>query len=133
MPHRPLSAEKQQGGKADHNGEPTAPDTHTPKDDGIRHDTGIESWLSELEICNITKSESLRTMYPLTIQELVTSVKRKAAGKRVTGPLAAITRRHMFIPVNTGQHWVALMIDHKARSILYVDPSGKTLREIDGQ
>ena len=100
-------------------------------DEGIRHDTGIESWLSDLEIYNITKSESLRTMYPLTIQELITSLKRKTAGKRVTGPLAAITQRHMFIPMNTGQHWVALMIDHKARIILYVDPSGKTLSELD--
>ena len=131
MPHRPISVEKQQGGKANQNGEPTALDTHTPKDDGIRHDTGIESWLSDLEIYNITKSESLRTMYPLTIKELITSLKRKAAGKRVAGPLAAITRRHMFIPVNTGQHWVAFMIDHKARNILYVDPSGKTLSELD--
>jgi hypothetical protein len=72
MPHRPLSVEKQQGGKADLNGEPTALDMHTPMDDGIRHDTGIESWLSDLEIYIITKSESLRTMYPLTIQELIT-------------------------------------------------------------
>jgi hypothetical protein len=66
-------------------------------------------------------------MYPVTIQELITSLKRKAAGKRVTGLLAAITRRHMFIPIiNTGQHWVALVIDRKARIILYVNPSGKT-------
>jgi hypothetical protein len=43
-------------------------------------------------------------MYPVIIQELITSLKRKSAGKRVTGPLAAITRRHMFIPINTGQH-----------------------------
>ena len=41
MPHRPLSVEKQQGGKADHKGEPTTLDAHTPMDDGIRHDTGI--------------------------------------------------------------------------------------------
>ena len=70
-------------------------------------------------------------MYPVTIQELITSLKRKAAGKRVTGPLAAITRRHILIPIKTGQHWVALTIDHKARIILYVDPSGKTLSELD--
>ena len=72
MSHRPLNVEKQQGGKADHNDELTALDAHIPKDDGIMHDTGIESWLSDLEIYNITKSESLRTMYPLTIQELIT-------------------------------------------------------------
>jgi hypothetical protein len=54
MPHRPLSVEKQQGGKAYHNDVLTALDAHIPKDDGIMHDTGIESRLSDLEIYNIT-------------------------------------------------------------------------------